>query len=233
MSADYFPFLLIVQARMGSKRFPGKSLFKFLERPSLLHQIDSLRRAVSLEQIIVATSTAKEDEVIAKLCENEKVKCFRGSQENVASRYFDICREYRPEYFIRASGDSPLIDHRIVTMAIEAFKGGTDMVTTVGGGFPSGMNIEAVRSTFYMAEYDKFYRRGHFEHVTQYFYEQPGKFSMTGLRADVAEPNHYKFSFDTKEDSERITRIFATMDKPHYEYTMQEKCQIYRELFLN
>ncbi len=100
---------VIVQARMGSKRFPGKVMADLGGKAVLRFMLDRLR---PLEEdgidLWVATTTNPEDDVVSDaLCHNEVVRCFRGSPTNVLSRYREIAKDY--DTIVRLTGDCPLV----------------------------------------------------------------------------------------------------------------------------
>src|SRR5687768_14135589 len=82
---------IVLQARMGSKRRPGKTLADIGGRPLLARCLDRLAAIVERGgpswQLLVATSTAPSDDAVAALAERLGYRCVRGSEENVLSRY--------------------------------------------------------------------------------------------------------------------------------------------------
>ena len=74
----------IIQARMGSSRLPGKTLMKLNDELSTLHFVkNQLTFSKFIDEIIVATTDLEEDDVIEEICKEMKVKCFRGSSNDV------------------------------------------------------------------------------------------------------------------------------------------------------
>jgi spore coat polysaccharide biosynthesis protein SpsF len=226
--------IVIIQGRMGSERFPGKSMYLFNNRPSLSYLVDAVLQVFHKTSIFIATSNRSEDDPIYDFCVDESLKVLRGDCQNVASRYLQIVLSQKPDFFIRLNADSPLLDHRIIKEAVDLYTASTiDLVTTViGKSFPSGMNVEAVNTQTFIREYESFNQNDHFEHVTKYFYENENKYNILRLNSAVHEPQKYKFSFDTDEDRIRLEKIFHALHKPHYQYTLTEKCQMYQNLFL-
>src|SRR4029077_18504701 len=100
----------ILQARASSSRLPGKVLKPILGKPMLLHQLDRVRRAASLDAIVVATSSDPSDDAIVTLCAAGGVGCFRGSLDDVLDRFYHAALPYRPEHVVRLTGDCPLAD---------------------------------------------------------------------------------------------------------------------------
>ena len=113
--------LVIIQARTSSKRFPGKVLKDLAGKPLLQWTIERLANCKSVSQCIVATSIEETDNPIAKLCEESGWNYYRGDLDNVADRFVSICQTYKLEYFIRISGDSPLIDPLLVDHAVKLY----------------------------------------------------------------------------------------------------------------
>lgn len=221
----------IIQARAGSGRFPGKVLYPLAGKPALGQMIASVLQALDRRMIHIATSVNPENAAVADIAAENGVNIFRGDEYNVASRFKDILESVSCEWFMRLSGDSPLLDYRIILSAAELLEDGVDIVTTTSPrNYPSGMNVEIMRKKTFLSAYPDFTEPGHFEHVTTYFYDHRDRFSIRSVPAVIPYPQRYKFSFDTEQDRLRIERIFEAMTRPHYCYTLEEKCRFYRDL---
>src|SRR5258705_10054749 len=94
----------ILQARASSSRLPRKVLKPILGKPMLLHQLDRVRRARSIDALVVATSTDPGDDAIEELCAAAGVNCFRGSLDDVLDRFYHAALPYRPEHVVRLTG---------------------------------------------------------------------------------------------------------------------------------
>jgi spore coat polysaccharide biosynthesis protein SpsF len=225
--------LVIVQARMTSQRLPGKVLRPLAGRPLLGHLCDSLLQAIEPAQLVVATSSDPSDDPIEEFCRRSGLSSFRGDLNNVASRFLEIIQTRRPVSFARVSADSPLLDYRALLKGVQEFEHGEfDLVSTVGGGgFPSGMNIEIIRAASFVQAYPRFRKPEHFEHVTRFFYERPDEFKIRTLFSSLPaqeDGRSYKFSVDTPEDWSRMEKLFSFFERPHYYYSLMQKCQYYR-----
>lgn len=231
---------IIIQARMGSARFPGKSLYPLGGRPSLGRLLDSLRRFnaagdgnCSVQKICVATSDRSQDDPIAGFCRTENVECFRGDESNVASRFAELARRSQADYFVRLSGDSPLFDYRTLGEGCNVLAKRPDLATTtyvLPRKHPSGMNAEFVRLSTFLEAYPHFSKAEHFEHVTPYFYENAERFSIEAIPGGISDAENCKFSFDTDEDRRILEAIFAEIEaggREHYEFTLAEKRDLY------
>ena len=113
---------IIIQARMSSKRLPGKVLKKINGKPVLEIMLNRLEKIKNKFKIIVATSYTKEDEKIVQLCKRLKSDYFRGSLNDVMQRYIKCAKNYKFEHIVRLTGDAPLIDPDLVLASISEYK---------------------------------------------------------------------------------------------------------------
>jgi len=217
---------------MGSKRLPGKSLALIGQKPLLVHTIEAIASRFEKSQMIIATSKDSDCDSIESLGRDVNISVYRGDEKNVASRFSEIIKERRPSYFCRISGDSPFIDAQTIVKAFDVIEDKkVDLVSTTGLGFPSGMNVEVLRSDFFIENYPKFNSSAHFEHVTKFFYEKAHDFKIQYLECPVRNARDYKFSVDTPEDRERMNFFFSKLEKEPFRYSLEEKCDLFSSLF--
>ena len=111
----------IIQARMGSTRLPGKVLKEVTGKQLLMYQIERVKTSKLLDKIIVATSALPKDDVIADFCERNNIACFRGSENDVLSRYYECAKEFQADIIVRLTADCPLSDPKVVDNSIRLF----------------------------------------------------------------------------------------------------------------
>ena len=102
--------VLIIQARMGSKRLPGKSLKKYENTTPLEVLINRIKNIRNIKNIIIATTKLKKDNIFSKYSKKLKVKLFRGNNNNVLDRYYSAAKFYKSKRIIRLTSDCPFID---------------------------------------------------------------------------------------------------------------------------
>ena len=211
-----------IQARMGSQRFPGKVLKEINGKPLLLYLVERLQRSPILDEVVIATSDDKSDIPVVDFCTNKGIPCFVGSLKNVAKRFRNLLDVFPVDAFVRISGDSPLLDQRIVTQAVDVFcKSSYDIVTNVKKrSFPKGQSVEVINSDVYIAHYPLFADEFDQEHVTPYFYRNKDKFNIFNLESG-ADWGSVQLSIDTEEDFRNVEKIINLMDKPHWEYDLE------------
>ena len=133
---------------MGSSRLPGKVMKPVMGRPLLGHLLDRLRLCLTIDEIIVATATAKENDVIEEFCVKENIVCYRGSENDVLDRTLSALVAASATIGVEVYGDCPLIDPQIVDEIVGYFirNPGYDFVSNdLKTTYPPGMEVEVSR----------------------------------------------------------------------------------------
>jgi spore coat polysaccharide biosynthesis protein SpsF len=203
--------LAVVQARFSSVRLPGKVLRLLAGRPLLARVIDRLNLAKHVKEIIVATSTARDDDAIAALCADMGVKCRRGPLDDVAERLAQTAEDARADAFVRINGDSPLMCPGIVDAVIGLYEAEhVDLATNVQTRtFPKGLSVEAIRVDA-LRRAQRMMRPGEAEHVTPPFYRHASEFRIANLTSGH-DWGAVQMSVDTPKDFALIEKMFQEM----------------------
>lgn len=223
---------IIVQARMSSERLPGKVLRKIAEKPMLDYTLERVFLAVGCDGVIVATSLEASDDPTAAFCAQRGVRCFRGPLENVAARFIGAADQEGFDAFVRVCGDSPLIDPAVITAAIEIFRDGEfDLVTnTFPRSFPKGVSVEVVRVSSFRDAYARMGEPADREHVTRYLYRNSEQFRIQNFLHRSGDRSDAQLSVDTPEDFLLATRMIGAMDRPHWEYGVDDLLRLHDAL---
>jgi spore coat polysaccharide biosynthesis protein SpsF len=213
----------IVQARMSSRRLPGKSLLALCGKPMLQYVLESLAQVDELAETVVATSTDPSDDPIAEFCDRFGTPCFRGPLDNVAERFLQASRTHRLFAFVRVSGDSPLLDPRLVVRAVALFAdSAADLATNVfPRTYPPGMSVEVVQSETFERVVPGLNDPGDREHVTSYFYRRAEQFRIVNFAFETPRRDVH-LAVDTSEQFEYVDRIVGLMNRPHWEYSLDD-----------
>jgi spore coat polysaccharide biosynthesis protein SpsF len=193
--------IVVIQARMGSSRLPGKVLLSLGETCVLDYVVTRCKRIFGVSEVIVATSTLFDDNKIAEWCKANHVQCYRGSEEDVLSRYYECALLYRPDYIIRVTSDCPFVDYQLAGEVVESMKSNAADIAILQGNLPRGLAVEMVSFT----ALEKIYKVGneprHREHVTYYAYEYPEQFSRLFVQVpDYLQYPQLRITLDTAED---------------------------------
>jgi spore coat polysaccharide biosynthesis protein SpsF len=214
---------------MGSQRFPGKVLHPVAGKPMLRYLLERLGHCRMVSERVVATSDSEEDRAIVRFCQAQGIDCRRGPLENVAERFRQVLDACGFDGFVRVNGDSPLLDQALVDRAVARFReGDAEIVTNVlERTFPRGQSVEVLKSETFRRGVAAMREEADREHVTRFFYTQRERFRIVNLRA-ARDESGVQLSVDTPEDMKRFTGIIGRMDRPHWEYGLEEILQFYR-----
>lgn len=198
----------IIQARMSSRRLPGKVLLPLAGKPVLQYVVEAAGRVPDLAGVVVATSNEASDDPIANFCAENKIHCFRGSLEDVARRFMAALGKYGWDGAVRISADSPLLDWHLIEEAVQHFQTNAwDLVTNVWPrSYPHGQSVEVVRAAALISAYKKFSQADDFEHVTQYFYRHEHEWRIKAIVAK-RDLSHVQMALDTPEDLARLEQL--------------------------
>ena len=200
----------IIQARMGSQRFPGKVLADLAGRPVLDWVVDAARRVEGVDQIVVATTTNEEDGAIEKWCDKSGVDCFRGEPLDVLKRYADCARKYRATHVLRITADCPMLDSEVVSVVLsEGLTAGADYFS-LGGGFPDGFDCEGFTSTALYKADELAGRSSEREHVTPYL-KEPGAGLVAHYVDFHSEVEWLRLTVDCPEDLDFLRVLLDAM----------------------
>jgi len=197
---------IITQARMGSTRLPGK-IFKSIKGTTLL-QYHLNRLKDSQVPVFVATTNRKADDVVAEFCNNQNVPFYRGSEDDVLSRFYHAAKQFNLDVIVRVTSDCPLVDGSLILNAIE--KSGildnpAQYVSNVlKRTFPRGLDFEIFSFQMLEDAYVNAIALHEREHVTPFIYEKAKSIGATVDLVDDADYSSFRLTVDTPEDFELI-----------------------------
>jgi spore coat polysaccharide biosynthesis protein SpsF len=202
----------IIQARVSSTRLPGKVLRPILGEPMLARQIERVRRAETLDGLLVATSTDPSDDALAELCELVGVPCYRGSLDDVLDRFVRAARAYGADHVVRLTGDCPLADPGLVDDLVRYhLGGGLDYSSNcMQPSFPDGLDIEAMRVSALTRAGREANAGAEREHVTQYIVKHPEFFKIGG-QINSEDLSALRWTVDEPADFEFVRMVYAAL----------------------
>ncbi len=202
---------------MASTRLPGKVLADIEGSPMLARVVVRAQRARTLNEIVVATSTDRDDDQIQELCAERGYACFRGDPMDVLDRIYQAARIHRAKVVVRLTADCPLIDPEVIDETVIAFLEAEPPVDFAANRLPGrrsspiGLDTEVC----WMAALERAWRGADLphqrEHVMPYLYDHPGRF-RTLLIWNHADHSHHRWTVDTPEDLELVRRIYERFD---------------------
>jgi spore coat polysaccharide biosynthesis protein SpsF len=201
--------LVVVQARSSSKRFKNKVLHLIYNIPIIQHVVNRIKKSKKMTKLVISSSLNKSDDDLIYYLKKNKVNFFRGDLNNVALRLYKTAKIYKVKSFVRISGDSPLIDPKLIDKAIMIANKEKkyDIITnTFPRTFPKGQSVEVIKTSL-IKKYLKNFSKLDKEHVTKYFYDNSNRFLIKNFTFN-GKNKIMKLSIDTKRDLKNILKKF-------------------------
>jgi len=224
--------IALIQARMGSTRLPGKVLMDICGHPVLWHIANRLKQVPEIDEIVVATSIGRENNVLEKFCHDENISCFRGSENEVMDRFYQAAKYYKAEIVVRVTADCPLIDPESVRLAIRTFLDTSaqfDYVSLAKGAavfkqkvnkYPDGTDVEVVSfSALERAWQEATEPLDRGESVFSYIWRRKNVFRCLHIPFS-ADLSNYRWTLDCPEDLEFIRQIYGKLYRSGYCFSM-------------
>lgn len=205
--------IVIIQARMGSARLPGKVLLPLGGKPAIQHVIERAKLIPGISQVIIATSASPIDDPLEQFCESIDVPVFRGSENDVLDRYYQTAILYQANVIMRITGDCPLIDPVESGKVIEKFfETGVDYVSNTNPPMlPDGLDTEVFSIAVLNKAWKNAKKKSEREHVTLYIYSNPREFKIKSV---LYKDNfsQYRLTLDEKADYILLKNIFSVLE---------------------
>ncbi len=222
----------IIQARMGSTRLPEKVMKKIQEKTVLEHVLERVKQTTGLDEIIIATTVHERDDQI----EAEALRCgvnvYRGSEDDVLSRYYEAACLYELDGVVRITSDCPLIDPKLLSEMIVFFREGYyDIVSNASADisqrtYPRGLDTEIFTFSMLEQAFHQGKKTYHREHVTPYIYERAQKiFYYKNKRNDAK----YRWTLDTEEDFQLISQVYQVLYHGKHDFYLKDIIQLFEK----
>lgn len=195
--------------------------------------VERVAKVFSLDSIVLATSDLHSDDPLEQFARSLEVKCYRGSLEDVASRFHNAAMEEKWDYAVRINGDNIFVDTNLLEhMKCLALHAKFDFISNVKERtFPKGMSIEIVNTGFYGKLLPEIRENPmYFEHVTSFLYEHEnrGRYHYV-MNTEVPELAGVQLAMDTEEDFLRTEKIMVNFSGSHLNYNLKELSNILLE----
>ena len=219
----------LIQARMGSSRFPGKVLEDLAGRPMLWRVAERVRRARSVDKVVIATTDHEIDDPIAEFCEREGISCFRGSEQDVLDRFYRAAKATGADIVVRITADCPLIDPAVIDKVVARFAGGDcDYVCNVlRYTYPDGLDTEVFSFAALERAWQEARKPSEREHVTPYL--RTDKFRIANVESEnPVSPDQFRWTVDHPADLEFVRNVYGAFSTSA-EFGFQEIFDLLKE----
>ncbi len=190
-----------------------------IDRPLIEHVISRVKAAKQVDEIVLATTIEEKDDVLVNEAETMQIPWFRGSRDDVLSRYYHAAKESNADIIIRITSDCPVIDPEVIDKMLDIFikeknsGNNIDYISnTLSRTFPRGLDVEVFTFDALKKTYRKATQTYEREHVTPYIYHNPDKFALRNYSNDT-DLSEYRLTVDTYEDFILIEDIYKALYK--------------------
>ena len=203
--------LCIVQARLTSTRLPNKVLMELGNTGKSIaeHVFERLRAANKIDEVVFAIPDTSSNDMLAEYLEKHSIPYFRGDENNVLERFYQVAKHYNPEIIVRATCDNPCVDWKQLDILISGLPG-NDYVSSLGA--PLGTSAEVFYAHALYDAYEKAGTEVEKEHVTPYIYRHPESFKLAKVVYHLnVDKEKYRLTVDTEQDYKVIDMVYSAL----------------------
>lgn len=218
----------VVQARMASTRLPGKVLLPLAGKPLLIRMVERVQAAELSGTVIVATSINPEDDVLAALCREADLLCYRGDPEDVLDRHYRAGQALEATAVIKIPSDVPLIDPRVIDRVIAYYlshAGEFDFVSNLHPAtYPDGNDVEIMTMPALETAWREATRPLEREHTTPFLWENPDRFRLGNVTWESGRDYSmsHRWTIDYPADYDFISAVYNALYSPDRHFSLDD-----------
>jgi glutamate-1-semialdehyde 2,1-aminomutase len=204
---------------MGSTRFPGKVLTQLGQHPVLKWAYDAIKKADGIDEVVIATSSLPQDDVIAKYCALNRINCFRGSESDVLDRFYQCALAYGAEVVLRLTCDCPFLDHNVISevVRLRQMKGAAYASNIDPPTYPDGLDVECFTFDALYAAWSEATRPSDRDCVPQFIVRNRHRFPAVNLTCPLPGLVKERWVLDTQDDYKFCANVAVHLkDTPTY-----------------
>jgi spore coat polysaccharide biosynthesis protein SpsF (cytidylyltransferase family) len=212
--------LVVLQARLGSTRLPGKVMLPVDGIPMIELQINRILQA-NIGPLVVATTDRESDDSLVEYMHYLGVKVVRGSETDVVSRFKSVIEMFNPRYFVRLTADCPLVmPDLLVEMNDRFLREKVDYLSnTVVATYPDGLDAEFVKVSAFVEMSQLALSNAQREHVTLAIYQNSHLFQISHFTNEV-DLSSKRWTVDYREDLEFVRDVYSFFKGRESTFTM-------------
>ena len=224
---------VVVQARLGSSRLPGKILKPVCDRSILVAQLERIRAIATDVELVVATTTDPGDAAVVEEAERHGYRCFRGHPTDLLDRHYRAAAPLKPDAVVKIPSDCPLIDPGVIDRVLGFYRERSDVFDFVSNlhpaTYPDGNDVEVMPWSVLETAWHEAKKPHEREHTTPFIWDQPKRFRIgnvsweTGLDLSMS----HRFTIDYEEDYRFIKAVYEALWSPSGPpFSMQDILQL-------
>ncbi len=206
--------LVVIQARLGSTRLPGKTLADIAGRPMLAHVVERAQAIPGIDDLVLAIAEGPANQPIVDFALASGLRWERGSETDVLARTYKTLCTYPADAVVRISPDCPLLDPKVSGLVVATYRNLEGRVAYVSNvhppTFPDGLDTEVFSREALEMAHEEATSLSHREHVTQFIVRQGDRFPRENVEhpRDLSEE---RWTVDTPADLEFVRGVYAAL----------------------
>ena len=203
---------VIIACRMKSTRLKHKATLPIQDLASIERCILNAKKIKSADEIILATSTLPEDQVLKKYALKHKIHFFAGDPEDVMLRYLGVAEKYKLDVIIRVTGDCPIVSYEMAEFLLQRhFEKGNDY--TGPKEYCTGQNSEVYNVNTLKRIMEYLGDARHSEYMTWYMITNKDIFQVDMAELPKEWVRAYRLTLDVQEDLDMFNALFEKLGK--------------------
>ncbi|MCC6747840.1 MAG: glycosyltransferase family protein [Deltaproteobacteria bacterium] len=211
---------VLVQARTGSSRLPGKVLLPLAGEPLLARMLERVRAARTPFVLQVITTTDASDDPVRTLCAALGVPCYSGHPTDLLDRHVQAARALEADVVVKVPSDCPLIDPEVIDRVLAAYlarPGELDFVSNLHPAtYPDGNDVEVMPLPVLEEAWREARRPLEREHTTPFLWEQPARYRLANVawESGLDYSMTHRFTIDYPEDYAFLAAVYEALYRP-------------------
>jgi spore coat polysaccharide biosynthesis protein SpsF len=228
---------MIMQARMGSSRLPGKSVLPLAGRPLASRVIERVRRSRLVDEFVLATTNKTEDDPLVMLAEEAGIASFRGAENDLVDRYYQAAATFGADVIVRVPADNPVPEpseiDRIIGFHIEKQNDFSSNYPDVfDNGYPDGIGAEVFSFSALRQVWETSADPRNREHPHTNFYEHPELFRLGTIQC----PSEFRrpdiiLDVNTRKEYEFLAQLYDALYPRNPEFTILDVIHWYDHVY--
>jgi spore coat polysaccharide biosynthesis protein SpsF len=206
--------VVVVQARTGSTRLPGKVLMPLANRPLLHRMLERVLAARTPSAVVVATTLEPADDVIVELSKEAGVGCVRGHATDLLDRHYSAGLAFEADVVVKIPSDCPLVDPAVIDRVIGWYAAHADRADFVSNlhppTYPDGNDVEVMPLRVLEAAWIEAARPHEREHTTPFIWERPDRFRVHNIvwESGLDLSSTQRWTIDYIEDYRFLSAVY-------------------------
>lgn len=209
--------VIVIQARMGSTRLPGKVMLPLAGEPLLLRMIERVKAARTHATVVVATTSGKDDDPIRALCASNFVPCYSGDEHDLLDRHYRAALLHDADVVVKIPSDCPLIDPKVIDRVIleyVRYARAYDYVSNLHPAtWPDGNDVEVMPIRVLREAWKEARRLFEREHTTPFIWEQPDRYRIGNVlwESGLDYSMSHRWTIDYEDDYRFIAAVYDAL----------------------